>query len=179
MARILDVNDNELQVEDIDLELGYLEPDRLFIEHHDAVEAQRRIFHYAVSTFYFEDNTRVVITDEDDPRVGKDDIHRGVFHYETPEGEEPRDLRGIDLYEVEDQPYTEAQEAWDEYEEIQRYILYTEEELAEKQERQRQEQRQEILLEQGLDRLESAEDSIEDLILVMADLVGGEEEEEE
>lgn len=37
---------------------------------------------------------------------------------------------GKDVAWVVDVPGTEAAEAWDEYEEIQRYILYTEEELA-------------------------------------------------
>lgn len=50
-----------------------------------------------------------------------------VWHYETvaeyPSG-------GKDVKKVVDVPGVEAQEAWDEYEDIQRYILYTEEELA-------------------------------------------------
>ena len=50
-----------------------------------------------------------------------------VGHYETiaeyPNG-------GKDVKWVIDVPGTEAKEAWDEYEVIQRYVLYTEEELA-------------------------------------------------
>ena len=50
-----------------------------------------------------------------------------VGHYEViaeyPNG-------GKDVAWVIDVPGTEAKEAWDEYEDIQRYILYTEEELA-------------------------------------------------
>lgn len=49
------------------------------------------------------------------------------WHYETiaeyPNG-------GKDVAKVIDVQGVEAQDAWDEYEEIQRYILYTEEELA-------------------------------------------------
>ena len=186
MIRILDEKDNELQIEDVDLEIGYLEPEQLFKEHHDAVEAQEREFHYAVTTFYFEDNTRVDIEDENDPRVGKDDIYNGRFHYETPDGEESRQLRGIDLREVEDVPAVEAKEAWDEYEEIQRYKLYTEEELEERAAEAERKRKEEELLVTGLDRIEAAEgglvetnEAVEDLILVMADLFGGEEEEEE
>lgn len=52
-----------------------------------------------------------------------------VWHYETiaeyPNG-------GKDVAKVIDVQGVEAQEAWDEYEDILRYILYTEEELAER-----------------------------------------------
>ena len=182
--RILDINDNELQKEEIDFELGYLEPDEIFVQHHEAIEEQQREFHYAVSTFYFEDETSVKIENEDDPRVGKDDIYEGRFHYVPVDGEEPRQLRGIDLYEVEDKPYIAAKEAWDEYESIQRYKLYTEAEIAQRAEDRKRQARQEELLNTGLDRIEGAETNIEstnatvdDIILVMADLFGGEEEE--
>ena len=53
-----------------------------------------------------------------------------VGHYEViaeyPNG-------GKDVAWVIDVPGTEAKEAWDEYEDIQRYVLYTEEELAAKE----------------------------------------------
>ena len=53
-----------------------------------------------------------------------------VGHYEViaeyPNG-------GKDVIWVIDVPGTEAKEAWDEYEDIQRYVLYTEEQLAAKE----------------------------------------------
>ena len=53
-----------------------------------------------------------------------------VEHYEViaeyPNG-------GTDVIWVIDVPGVEAKEAWDEYEDIQRYVLYTEEELAAKE----------------------------------------------
>lgn len=51
-----------------------------------------------------------------------------VWHYETV-AEYPNG--GKDVAKVIDVQGVEAQEAWDEYEDILRYILYTEEELAE------------------------------------------------
>lgn len=184
--RILDVDGNELQEEDIDLEIGYLEPDRILIEHHEAIPAQERIWHYAVKTVYFEDGTKVEIESEDDPRIEIIDAKQGHFAYKTPAGEEPRKLRNMQLKEVEDQPAVEGKEAWDEYEDIQRYKLYTEEEIAER-ERQRQEeeeaarkaQEREEFLESAPERLDTAEVDIEDLVLLMADIVGGDTEEEE
>lgn len=90
--RILDVNGNEVQNPDLDL--GYLTNDRIFIAHHDAVEAVKEVYHYETEREY-------------------------------PNG-------GRDVKKVVDVPAVEAKEAWDEYEDIQRYKLYTSEEYAER-----------------------------------------------
>lgn len=206
--RILDENDVEITIEDVDFELGHLEPNQIFKEHHDAIEEQQREYHYRVSHFYFEDETDLEITDEDDPHVVKTDIYKGIFSYQALEGEEPKHVRGIDLLEIEDKPYAKAKEAWDEYEQIQRYILYTEEELENRRQQKEQEQKQQELLNTGLDRIVQLEEdlpateeainqdietinvnyalldesltetntTVEDLVLIMADILGGEEE---
>lgn len=77
------------------------------------------------------------------------------FHLEVMQHDSISGLR----HEVEDAP---AQPAWDEYEAVKRYVPYTEEELAE---------RDKPTAEQRLDALESANN---DIILMMADLIGGE-----
>ena len=89
--RILDVDSYELEVPD--LTLGYLRDERIFKEHHEAVEAVEEQGHWETLAEY--------------PNGGKD------------------------VAWVVDVPGVEAQEAWDEYEDIYRYLLYTEEELAE------------------------------------------------
>jgi hypothetical protein len=89
--RILDVNGNEVQNPDLDL--GYLTNDRIFIAHHEAIEAVKEVYHYETEREY-------------------------------PNG-------GRDVKKVVDVPAVEAKEAWDEYEDIQRYKLYTSEEYAE------------------------------------------------
>lgn len=90
--RILDVNGNEVQNPDLDL--GYLTNDRIFIAHHEAIEAVKEVYHYETEREY-------------------------------PNG-------GRDVKKVVDVPAVEAKEAWDEYEDIQRYTLYTPEEYAER-----------------------------------------------
>lgn len=90
--RILDVNGNEVQNPDLDL--GYLTNDRIFIAHHEAIEAVKEVYHYETEREY-------------------------------PNG-------GRDVKKVVDVPAVEAKEAWDEYEDIQRYKLYTSEEYAER-----------------------------------------------
>lgn len=88
--RIFDENDNLL--DSYDETKGYLKPDRLFVCHHEAVEAVAEEGHWETIAEY--------------PNGGKD----------------------VDW--IVDVPGVEAQEAWDEYEDIYRYVLYTEEELA-------------------------------------------------
>ena len=90
--RILDVNGNEVQNPDLDL--GYLTNDRIFIAHHEAVEAVKEVYHWETEREY-------------------------------PNG-------GRDVKKVVDAPAVEGKEAWDEYEDIQRYTLYTPEEYAER-----------------------------------------------
>ena len=81
MTRIFDVDGNELREEDIDLEKGYLTPDRKFIRHHDAIDGQARVTHYTVKTFYFEDGTNYSPVDENDPHIIVDDASAGLFDY--------------------------------------------------------------------------------------------------
>lgn len=90
--RILDVNGNEIL--NPDYSLGYVVEEKLFIAHHDAIEAVEEVGHYEVVAEY--------------PETGGKDVEWIV------------DVEGVD-----------AKEAWDEYEDILRYVLFTEEELAE------------------------------------------------
>jgi hypothetical protein len=91
--RILD--ENNVEITSPDLSLGYLVPDKVFIAHHDAIEAVEEVGHYEVIAEY--------------PNGGKDVV-------------KVIDINGV-----------EAQEAWDEYEDILRYVRYTDEELSERE----------------------------------------------
>ena len=91
--RILD--EHNIEIENPDSELGYLKEERLFIQHHEAVEAVAETGHFEVIAAY--------------PNGGKD------------------------VKWIIDVAAVEAAEAWDEYEDIYRYIPYTAEELAERQ----------------------------------------------
>ena len=85
------------------------------------------------------------------------------WHYETTK-EYPGG--GKDVVKVVDVPWVEAKDAWDEYETIKRYVPYTEEELA-----AMEEARNRPTLESRVDVLETTTD---DMILLMAELIGGE-----
>ena len=73
---------------------------------------------------------------------------------------------GKDVVKVIDVPGVEAKDAWDEYETIKRYVPYTEEELA-----ALEEARNKPTLES---RVETLETTTDDMILLMAELIGGE-----
>lgn len=85
------------------------------------------------------------------------------WHYETireyPGG-------GRDVRKVIDVPGVQAKDAWDEYETIRRYVPYTEKELS-----ALEEERNKPTLE---DRVGTLETTTDDMILLMADLIGGE-----
>ena len=84
------------------------------------------------------------------------------FHYETIVEYENG---GKDVEKVIDVPGIEAHPAWDEEISIQIYVPYTQEELG-----RMEEERNKPTTEQRVDTLEATTD---DIILMMADLIGG------
>lgn len=169
-GRILDENGFELNIDSIDYDRGYLQLDDILIAHHDAQPAVQKKFHYIVKTFYFEDDSKLDVTSQDDPHIKAVDIYKGIFEY-VDQGE-GKMLRGIDLAEFIDEPEQEAKPAYDEYETIRRYILYTPEELKAREEAKIKEETQEHFLETGPTRLTDTEVSVEDLTLLMAEMIG-------
>lgn len=107
MTRILDAQGNELKLEDLDLNAGKLVDETITV-HHDAVEGVEEVSHVEVLKEYYE-------TGPDGEPVLDEDGHKIVF--------------GKDVKTIIDVPGVEAKDAWDEQEEIQRYIPYTAEEL--------------------------------------------------
>lgn len=94
-------NEEKTQVlnrEELDFEKGYLKEDKLFIAHHEAVEAREAVY-----------QDKEVIEENG----------------------------GISVYKELVSPAVEAKDEWDEYEEIQVYVPYTEEELKARADRKR------------------------------------------
>ena len=103
-----------------------------------------------------------------------------VSHYETlakyPNG-------GKDVQKVVDVPGVEAKDAWDEEEQVQVYHLYTAEELAAQAEAKKKaeeaaaaEAKKKAELEAVPGRMDALEAVNDDMILMMADLIGGSNE---
>lgn len=93
-----------------------------------------------------------------------------VSHYETiaeyPNG-------GEDVRKVVDVPGVAAQEAYDEEVPIQRYILYTAEELAQRKAEAEAVQKKKAEWDSMPTRVTALESANDDIILMMADLIGG------
>ena len=89
-----------------------------------------------------------------------------LFHYETV-AEYPGG--GRDVRRVVDVPGVPGREAWTEQVPIQRYVRYTAEELAAQEEERKKAEAREKLPE----RVDAIETANNDIILMMADLIGG------
>ena len=155
--RILDEQDREITLEDVDLTLGYLREETIVIANHP------KITHYEIGCFYFDDGSKYAPYGEDDPHVEVVDRGRNIYRYIPQEGEESHEVKGMDIKLVVDQ------EAYTERETIQRYLLYTEDEVVQHTLPKRVSDVEEALEENNL--------TIEDLILLMAEVLGGDEEE--
>ena len=168
--RILNEDDEEITMDEVDLELGYLRLDQLLKEHHEAIEFQEEQWHYTVTCYYFKDGSEMKITSEDDPHIERIDADNGVFGF-IPQNEEEEQLvvKGIDLKQEVDKERVEAKEAWDEYENIQRYILYTQEELDAKREREEQQAKREEFMGTGPDRLSTVEEDVGNLSIILSE----------
>ena len=178
--RILDEQDQEIQESDVDLNLGYLKSDQILKEHHEAVPEIEEEGHYYPETFYFMDDTdyKVNVEGENDPHVKANDD--GVsFSYIPGEGEPEREFKGCDVKYIIDVEHQDAKEAYDEMEDIQRYKLYTKEQLEENRKNREEAEKRENFMSTGPDRLDNAESNIDtvstnvdDITMLLADMIG-------
>lgn len=174
--RILDENGNEIQ--NPDLTLGHLKEETLKIYHAEIPEK----YHYQVKHVFLTDGTDFY-PEENDPRINMPDNQVPNWSYIAPEmdpiieqyvdenGEIQERIitppaptvKNASVSYVVDSPKIES---WTEEEIIYRYILYTEKELADN-----------AFLAEGPGRLDGAEESINDITEVVADLAGSDIEE--
>lgn len=147
------IDNNGAEITNPDLSLGYLKPDTQTI-HHDAVAGVEEVSHY--ETEILPDGTPAIYYDAD--------------------GRE----KGRDVRKVVDVPGVAAQEAYDEEVEVQRYVLYTAEELDAQAEAKKKaeeaaaaEAKKKAELKAVPGRMDALEAANNDLVLMMADLIGG------
>lgn len=154
---IIDQNNEEIL--DPDLDLGYLRKE-IFTVHHPSVPEE---WHYKVVSFDFSNGEIYVPESEDDPHIRVIDAKKGIFEYVNLDGEEVHIVTGQTITSIVDQ---QAIPAYDEQTIFYRYVLFTEKELADRE-----------FMANGPAKLAEAQETIEDLLLMLAELVGGEEEE--
>lgn len=132
--KIIDEHGNPIATPD--LTKGYLKQETQTV-HHDAVAGVEEVSHYETETL--PDGTPAIYYDAD--------------------GRE----KGRDVRKVVDVPGVDPQPAWDEEVPVQRYILYTAEELAE-QEKARKEAEEKAQLPTAEERLAALEAAMLDLL---------------
>lgn len=149
--KIIDSNGNPIKSPD--LTKGYLKQETHTI-HHDAVAGVEEVSHYETETL--PDGTPAIYYDAD--------------------GRE----KGRDVRKVVDVPGVDPQPAWDEEVPVMRYIRYTAEELAAQAEAKKKaeeaaaaEAKKKAELETVPGRMGALEAANDDLVLMMADLIGG------
>lgn len=150
------IDSNGVEIATPDLTKGYLKQETQTV-HHDAVAGVEEVSHYETETL--PDGTPAIYYDAD--------------------GRE----KGRDVRKVVDVPGVDPQPAWDEEVPVQRYILYTAEELAaqaeakkKKEEAAAAEAKKKAELEAVPRRVDALEAANDDLVLMMADLIGGSNE---
>ena len=169
--KILNEEDVEIKESDVDTTKGYLRPDKKFVAHHEEQAEIPEKKHYQVIRFVFEDDSQMLIEDNTDAHVKVIDDQAGVFEY-VDQGE-GNVYRGAEIESVIDQEHVEHKDAYDEYEDIQRYVLYTAKELAARKEAEEKQAKQTAFMENGPDQLKSNTISIGDLTIVLSEIVAG------
>lgn len=134
------IDSNGVEIANPDLTKGYLKQETQTI-HHDAVAGAEEVSHYETETL--PDGTPAIYYDAD--------------------GRE----KGRDVRKVVDVPGVVSQNAYDEEVEVQRYILYTADELAE-QAAAREKAEQEAKLPTTEKRLAALESAMRDLLAAYA-----------
>lgn len=152
------IDQSNEEIIDPDLTIGYLRKE-YFTIHHETVPEK---WHYEIRSFDFSNGEKYTVESQDDPHVLHVDDNRGIFVYQSLEGEPERIVTGQTTVAIIDQPLIEAH---DEQKVFYRYVLYTEKELADRE-----------FLANGPTALTEAQETIDELLLVIADLLGGVEE---
>lgn len=203
--KIITLNEDgeEISEEECDLELGYFTYDQRLKEHHDAVEFQAEEGHYYPQEYFFADKTSYKTPIkayydehpednnpqpelEKDPHVGPIDESGQFTFIPQTEEEQGKEIFGIDVKWVIDKPQVNAKEAWDEYEDIRIYHLYTEEQLQQREEEKKKREAQQRFMTTGPERLDEAEvnisatesslstvqTNVDDITMLLADMIG-------
>lgn len=170
--RIFDEDGAEITEAEVDTAKGYTIEDKLFVKHHDAVAYAPQEGHYVMQTFFFTDGTSYdVVNGNEDPHVQIVDEIQGEFAYND-QGED-KVYSGASVKFVIDQEEVSPQDEYDEYEDILRYKLYTEEELKEKADKEAKQAEYEDFIANGPSQLKTNTESIDDLYVALADAVAG------
>lgn len=152
------LDENDMIIINPNLELGHLEREEKIIYH----EGSPEIGHYYVN-YIVLNNGESFFLEEKDPRIEITNSRTGAFKYLPSEEDPSIQVKNASIKYIIDQYKIDP---WEEKQVILRYILYTEEELANRD-----------FLAKGPERVEALETDTTDLLTVVADLAGSDIEE--
>lgn len=165
--RILNEQDKEIQQSDVDDTKGRLVEDYLLIAHHPEVCSAPAVTHLE-TLFKFDDNEDGIWVPNSEYAV---DLTTGKYIFDD-ESFNGKNAVFVTNREVEDQPPTEGEHEWFEYEQILRYKLYTEDELALIKAREDQQLADAQEREQKNTEYRNLLSSVDDIILALAEKEG-------
>lgn len=171
--RILDENDVELDPQNVDYNHGHLVDETITLIDQPYEEGEDGEGDWVLERFIFDDGTTMEIEDwRTDPHVKLLDEENGVFEYvDQGEGNEYSEGNYEAWFEITKEPIPET-EPYQVKEEIRRYKRYTPEEQAEFDKKMEHETNKQIFLDTGLERLINTEDNVDDIMLLLADMIG-------
>lgn len=173
-----DLEGNEIPNEEIDWneENGWWEDHQEQGQYHEGTPEQLPIYHYEAVKVYFSDGTSKEILSQDDTNLKVIDAQQGIFEYKLENESEDFYVVNFDVVQIEDSPYIPPTMGWYDYESYMIYHPYTPEQKASIEHDKQRQKNLDVLMEEGLERIQESEMNIEDLILIIADIAGGEEE---
>lgn len=152
------LDENDIIITNPNLELGHLEKEEKIIYH----EGSPEIGHYYIN-YIVLNNGESFFLEEKDPRIEIINSRTGAFKYLPSEEDPSIQVKNASIKYIIDQYKVDP---WEEKQVILRYILYTEEELANRD-----------FLNKGPKRLKTLETDTTDLLTVVADLAESDIEE--
>ena len=188
--KILDNFNKELTLEEIDETKGRLVPDKILVKHHEETPEIQEQGYMFPTRFYFLNGETYDTVNKDDEHV---DPQGNFIDIDNKFDMESNEVVLKNYRYIITQPFCGAIPAWNEYEQIQRYIPYSEEELKEieerKQDRLKQEQeeaqRQDLLvalpslleekdkkIQEYADIIKQQQEDINDIILTLSEFIG-------
>lgn len=172
-GRILDENGVELDPQNIDYNHGHLVDEEIILVDQPYQEGEDGEGEWVVDRFLFDDGTTMEIEDwKTDPHVKAIDEDMGIFDYVDQGENNPYTEGNYDAYiKTIKEPISEI-EPYQIKEAIRRYKPYTPEEQAAFDEHMAKETNKQIFLETGLERLTNTEDNVDDIMLLLAEMIG-------
>ena len=168
--KYVDINLNEIDPATCDQEKGFFQPYFKKVATHPATPFIPEQGYYQVKDIKFTNGDVIYDIDPADKRLEALDPERGSYRYID---DQERVVKEMSLKWIVTVPAQEPVQEWEEHEEYMQWIEYTEEELENMRLMREAQQRQQDFLQNGADKIDELNVSVDDLVLTVADLIAG------